>query len=81
MKFKSEVSLIFPIFHNCICTQFRAKIHTFRSNNGKEYFNQDPITQTNCVNTPQQNRTAKRKKYTLEVAQSLLFQIRVPKTY
>ena len=44
VKSKFEVSTIFPTFHKFISTQFGAKIHTLRSNDGKEYFNEDLIT-------------------------------------
>lgn len=44
MKSKYEVTSIFPTFHKFISTQFGATIHTIRSNNGKEYLNQDLIT-------------------------------------
>lgn len=37
---KSEVSTIFPIFHNMLKNQFDAKVLGIRLDNGKEYFNQ-----------------------------------------
>lgn len=91
MKSKSEISTLFPLFHKFISTQLGTKIHTIRSDNGKEYFNQDLITyfanegilhHSSCVDTPQQNGVAERKnRHLLKVARSLLFQTKVPKTY
>ena len=61
LKSKSEVNFIFPIFHKFICTQFSTKIHTLRSDNGKEYFNHSLVTylqsegnmsQSSCVDVP-----------------------------
>lgn len=91
MKSKSEVASIFPSFHKFIQNQFGTKIQTFRSDNGKEYFNQELDTyfekegilhHSSCTNTPQQNGVAERKnRHLLEVARALLFQMKVPKTY
>ena len=91
MKSKFEVSSIFPTFHKFISTQFGAKIQTQRSENDKEYFNQDLITylqkegilhHSSCVDTPQQNGVVERKnQHLLDVARSLLFQMKVPKIY
>ena len=81
LKSKSEVNSIF---------QFGTKIHTLRSDNGREYFNHNLVTylqnegivhQSSCADTPQQNGVAERKNgHLLEVTKSLLFQMNVTKT-
>lgn len=70
-------------------TQFQVQIKIFRSDNGREYFNQilekkfshkGIIHQSSCTDTPQQNGVAERKnKHLLEVARALLFTTNVPK--
>ena len=40
LKNKSDVGLVFPNFYNMIKTQFDVRIKRFRSDNGKEFFNQ-----------------------------------------
>ncbi|CAL9021129.1 unnamed protein product, partial [Prunus brigantina] len=41
LKNKSDVSSIFPIFHNMIQTQFHVPVQVVRSDNGGEYLNSD----------------------------------------
>ena len=71
LKHKSEAFKVFVDFYNMICTQFQAKPHIFRTDNGREYVNSDMhqffttkgiIHQTSCRDTPQQNGVAERKK-------------------
>ena len=73
LKQKSNVSLIFPIFHKMIRTQFGVDIKKLRSDNAKDYFNQvlSPyfqkygiVHESSCVNTPQQNGVTKEKMAT-----------------
>lgn len=89
LKEKSEAEMVFKNFYNMIQTQFQTKIKIFRSDNGKEFFNQvlgsffgekGIIHQSSCPYTPQQNGVAERKnRHLLEVARAISFQIRVPK--
>lgn len=82
MRDKSEVFSIFKNFHVFVQTQFQTFIKVFRSDNGTKFHNsnfQSFLTekgihhQTSCVNTPRQNRMAKRKnRHLLEVARALL---------
>lgn len=91
MEKKSEVPSIFKSFHKLIKTQFNAKIQVLRSDNGREFFNNDLNTylaeegilhQSSCVYTPQQNGVAERKnRHILEIARSLLITSNTPKTY
>ena len=91
MKQKSEVSTIFPIFHDMLKNQFDAKVSGIRSNNGKEYFNQylTPYLQKEGIihyssynDTPQQNGIAERKnRHLLEITRALIFQMNVPKSF
>ena len=77
------------IFHKLVKNQFNAKVWIIRTDNGKEYVNNDfgaytsdhvIIHQTTCPGTPPQNGVAERKnRYLLEVARSLMFQMNVPK--
>ena len=72
-----------------VVNQFSAKIRIIRTDNGKEYVNNDfgaylsshgIIHQTTCPSTPSQNGVAERKnRHLLEVARSLMFQMNVPK--
>lgn len=91
LKQKSDVSLIFPIFHKMVKTQFGVDIKRIRSDNAKDYFNQvlSPyfqnhgiVHESSCVNTPQQNGVAERKNgHLLATTRALLFQNNVPKNY
>ena len=86
---KSEAETVFKNFYTMIFTQFQTHIQIFRSDNGKEYFNQilgsffiekGIVHQSSCTDTPQQNGVAERKnKHLLEVARSLMFSTCVPK--
>jgi hypothetical protein len=72
-----------------VANQFNARIQIIRTDNGKEYVNNDfgaylsehgIIHQTTCPNTPPQNGVAERKnRHLLEVARSMMFQMNVPK--
>ena len=71
MKEKSETSQIFKNFSKMIQTQFQSKIQILKSDNAKDYFNlnlgeflsQEGIVHiSSCVDTPQQNGIAERKK-------------------
>ena len=74
-----------------IQNQFGAKIKIFRFDNARDYFNQiltsyfqkeGIIHESSCVDTPQQNRVAKRKNsHLLYTTRALLFQGDVPKSY
>ena len=74
-----------------IKTLFDVKIKRFRSDNGKEYFNQvlsssfaieGIIHESSCVSTPQQNGVAERKNgHLLDTMRALFFQKNVPKQY
>ena len=70
-------------------TQFQKNIQILRSDNGQEYFKnvlgqffleKGIVHQSSCIDTPQQNGSAKRKnKHLLEVARALRFTNQVPK--
>ncbi|KAL5816220.1 hypothetical protein ACOSQ3_024598 [Xanthoceras sorbifolium] len=91
MKEKSEVSQIFQNFVKMIQNQFETKIQIFRTDNGKEFFNnvlnkfllqEGIVHQSSCPETPQQNGVSERKnRHILEVARSLLFTSNVPKFF
>ncbi|WVZ55981.1 hypothetical protein U9M48_006573 [Paspalum notatum var. saurae] len=89
LRGKHEVLRCFQDFHKLIANQFNAKVRILRTDNGKEYVNNDfeaylsdngIIHQTTCPNTPPQNGVAERKnRHLLEVARSMMFQMNVPK--
>ncbi|KAJ7950679.1 Retrovirus-related Pol polyprotein from transposon TNT 1-94 [Quillaja saponaria] len=91
LRAKNEVFTCFQMFHKLVCTQFDGKVKILRSDNGTEYtegnfqkYLRDHIImhQTSCVDTSAQNGTAERKnRHLLEVAQSLMFTMNVPKAY
>jgi hypothetical protein len=74
-----------------INTQFEIGIKHFRSDNAKDFFNQNLyyyfqkrgiIHKSSCVNTPQQNRIAERKNgHLLACTRAFLFQNNVPKYF
>jgi Pol polyprotein/integrase-like protein/gag-pre-integrase-like protein len=88
IKNKSEFLSIFTQFYEHVFTQFNKKIKCIRSDNAKElasgetlsFFNSKGIiSQTTCVNTPQQNGVVERKhRHLLEVARALHFQSKLP---
>jgi len=90
MKDKSEVFHLFVKFYRMIQTQFESPIKRLRSDNGREYVNQNlskflqenkVVHELTCVDTPQQNGVAERKnRHLLEVTRTLLFQTFVPKS-
>lgn len=87
MKEKSEADPIFKNFNSMIQTQFQTKIKVFRTNNFRDYFNSilgeylvsnGIVHQSSCVDTPQPNGAAerrKKKRQLLEVARSIMFTI------
>ncbi|XP_016168907.1 uncharacterized protein LOC107611507 [Arachis ipaensis] len=91
MKDKSEVFYLFENFYQIVRTQFGSLIKRLRSDNSREYVNQNfskflkdngVIHELTCVDTLQQNGVAERKnRHLLEVTRALLFQTSVPKSY
>jgi len=89
LRGKHEVLRCFQDFHKLVANQFNARIRIIRTDNGKEYVNNDfrvylsehgIIHQTTCPSTPPQNGVAERKnRHLLEVARSMMFQMNVPK--
>ena len=83
IKGKNEVLQCFQDFHKLVKNQFNEKVRIIRTDNGKEYVNNDfgaytsdhvIIHQTTCPDTPPQNGVAERKnRRLLEVARSLMF--------
>lgn len=74
LKNKSVAEQTFKIFFSMVKTQFNTQIQIFRTDNGKEYFKnilgkfleaEGIIHQSSCIDTPQQNGVAERKKKTL----------------
>ena len=88
MQEKSEASQLVKDFCMMVNTQFWAKVKVIRSDNGSEftsgpmkrfYGEHGIIHQTSCVDTPQQNRRAKREhRHILNVARALRFQANLP---
>lgn len=73
MKEKSQTATIFQSFHIMISTQFKSQIQVLKTDNAKDYFNSilgpylskhGIIHISSCVDTPQQNGVAERKKQT-----------------
>jgi len=72
-----------------IFNQFGISIKSLRSDNGRQYFNHNLISffanmvilhQSSCVDTPEQNVVAeKKKRHLLEVTCCMVFQVQVPK--
>ena len=90
MKNRSKLYSHFRAFCLEIHTQFHVSVQSLRSNNAKKYMSEQfqsfmlqngILHQTSCVDTPSQNRVAKRKNRHLETAQALLFQMHVPKHF
>ena len=89
MKEKSKVGKLFQTLYNMIETQFQVKIGIFHTDNGTKYFNEFLGSffkekgihhQSTCVNTPQQNGIAeKKKKHLLEMARVIMFSMNVPR--
>jgi len=86
LKFKSDVSTIFPIFKNLVENQFNCKIKSFYSDNGgefiklKSYFQNTGIQHlTTPPHTPQHNGLCERKhRHLLETTRCLLHQASLP---
>ncbi|KAL3520400.1 hypothetical protein ACH5RR_018549 [Cinchona calisaya] len=89
LRDKFEVKDIFRSFYTMVEIQFQEKIRIFRSDNGREYFNEilgdfflekGIVHQRSCLDSPQQNGIAERKnRHLLEVTRALLFTNNVPK--
>ena len=89
LKEKSDAEAVFKNFYNMVQTQFQTQIKIFRSDNGKEFFNnvlgdffaeRGMVHQSSCNNTPLQNGVAERKnKHLLEVVRAISFKTKVPK--
>lgn len=83
LKEKSETPRVFINFHAMIKNQFQTSVHTFRTDNGREYFNtvlgqylatNGIIHQSSCADSPQQNGDSERKnRHLLEVARSIMY--------
>ena len=67
LKDKSDVAMVFKNFYAMVLTQFQIPIKIFRSDNGKEFFNnvlgnffseKGIVHQSSCSYTPQQNGVA-----------------------
>ena len=90
MRNRSELFSNFCAFVNEVQTQFSLPVRVLRSDNAKEYFSKpfsDFMThrgilhQSSCSDTPQQNGVAERKnRHLLEVARSLLFEMKIDKS-
>ena len=89
MKFKSEVSILFPIFKKLVEKQFNTTIKTFYSDNGGEYiklksfFQQHGITHlTTPPHTPEHNGLSERKhRHLTETARCLIHYASLPLTF
>ena len=91
MKDKSEDFHLFVKFYKMIEIQFESPIKRLRSDNGREYLNQNlskflqengVVHELTCVDTPKQNEVAERKNcHLFEVTRALLFQTSVPRSY
>ena len=89
MKFKSEVSILFPIFKKLVEKQFNTTIKTFYSDNGGEYiklksfFQQHGITHlTTPPHTPEHNGLSERKhRHLTETARFLIHYASLPLTF
>lgn len=90
MKSHSKLVSHFIAFCIEIRTQFHVLVETLRSDNAKEYLleafqsfmlQHRILHQTSYMDTPSQNDAVERKNKHLEIAQTLLFQMNVPKQF
>ncbi|KAF7808226.1 sacsin isoform X2 [Senna tora] len=91
LKEKSAAASTFKNFYSMVKNQFNTPIKIFRTDNGREFFNNTLdsfllengiVHQSSCVETPQQNGIAERKnRHLLETARALLFTNNVPHRY
>ena len=91
IKNKSNFLCSFTQFYEYALTQFEKKIKCIRSDNAKElssgetlsFFNiKGIVSQTSCIDSPQQNGVVERKhRHLLEVAKSLHFQSKLPNLF
>ena len=89
MKQKSEVTEIVKSFCSLVQIQYNSQVKVFRSDNAKDYFNNNLSTffaergiihESSCVNTPQQNGVAERKiGHVIATTRALLLHRSVPK--
>nr|CAE05707.2 OSJNBb0065J09.3 [Oryza sativa Japonica Group] len=89
MKHKNEVLKCFKDFYAFVRNQFNTCVKIIRTDNGKEYVNNEfgsflsiegILHQTSCPDTPPQNGVAEKKnRHILEVARSLMYTMNVPK--
>ena len=89
LKDKTAINSVLPHFYTMILTQFGSHIQKFRTNNAKDYFNAHLyhffknvgiVHEFSCIDTPQQNRMAKRNmRHLLNVTRALLHYHNVPK--
>ena len=86
----SELFSHFRAFCAEIKTQFHTSVQNMRSDNAKEYLSEqfqsfmlqnDILHQTSCVDTPQNGVAERKNRHLLETAQTLLFQMHVPKHF
>lgn len=78
-------------YHKMVENQFRKRIKMIRSDNGGEFISYSMISfhnqhrilfETNCPQTPQQNRVVEPKhKHLLEIDRALKFEEKIPKTF
>ena len=88
LRLKSDVCVVYRLFHQMTLTQFGISNKIIRSDNGGEYFKNEltdflhlvgTIHQTSCSQSPQQNRVVEWKnRHLLEVTRSLLLGGHVP---
>jgi hypothetical protein len=89
LKFKSDVSVIFPIFKNIVENKFNCKIKSFYSDNGGEFIKLKSFFQhhgiehlTTPPHTPQHNGLCERKhRHLLETTRCLLHQASLPPSF
>jgi hypothetical protein len=87
MKHKSEVLKCFQDFHVYVRNQFNSNIQIIKTDNGKEFVNdnfstflsrEEIIHQTTCPDTPQNGVAERKNCHLLEVARSLMYTMNVP---
>nr|KYP55409.1 Retrovirus-related Pol polyprotein from transposon TNT 1-94 [Cajanus cajan] len=91
MKSRSELFSIFQSFYDEIQTQFGVSIHTFCSDNAREYLSHSfkafmashgILHKTFCAYTPQQNGVDERKnRHLIETTRTLLLHGHVPQSF
>ena len=89
MKQKSQIVSLFKKFHAMVQNQFHTNIQVLKTDNERDYFNSTSggyfssssiVHQSFCNGTPQQNGVVEGKnRHLLDISQSLLFTMNVPK--